>query len=106
MAERHDRAAAVLAAVAEPNRLQLLRVLLDGQRCVSQCMEATGMSQSLVSKHLTRLIDAGLVERQRIGRRNYHGLVDSEGMRELLTAADAAARRVPAATATPSAAAG
>lgn len=91
--ERHDPAAAVLAAVAEPNRLQLLRVLLDGDRCVTQCMEATGLSQSLVSKHLTRLIDAGLVERQRIGRRNYHRLVDRERIRELITAAEAAAAR-------------
>lgn len=91
--ERHDRAALVLAAVAEPNRLQLVRVLLEGDRCVTQCMEATGLGQSLVSKHLTRLIDAGLVERQRIGRRNYHRLTDSERMRELITAADAAAAR-------------
>ena len=104
--ERHERAAAVLAAVAEPNRLQLLRVLLDGERCVTQCTEATGMSQSLVSKHLTRLIDAGLVERQRIGRRNYHRLVDSERMRELITAADAAAVHVFERTAGPTAAAG
>ena len=91
--ERRDPAAAVLAAVADPNRLRLLRVLLDGDRCVTQCMEATGMSQSLVSKHLARLIDAGLVERQRVGRRSYHRVRDSEQVGALLTAADAAAAR-------------
>ena len=79
--------AAVLAALAEPNRLQLVRVLLDGQRCITQCMEATGLSQSLVSKHLSRLIEAGLVERERVGRRSYHRLHDRERMRALLVAA-------------------
>lgn len=33
--------ARVLAAVAEPHRTQLLRLLLDGERCVSQCVERT-----------------------------------------------------------------
>ena len=102
----HDPAAAVLAAVAEPNRLQLLRVLLEGDRCVTQCMDATGLNQSLVSKHLSRLIAAGLVERERVGRRNYHRLVDRERMRELISAADAAAAHGPEATTAPTAPAG
>ena len=89
--ERPDSAAAVLAAIAEPNRLTLLRLLLDGEHCVTQCTQVTGLSQSLVSKHLSRLIDAGLVERERVGRRNYHRLRDAERMRALLAAADAAA---------------
>lgn len=81
--------AAVLAAVAEPNRVQLLRLLLGGERSVGQCVEGTGLMQSLVSKHLTRLIDAGLVERRREGRQSYHSVVDPQGVEELL---DIAAR--------------
>ena len=84
--------AGVLAAVAEPNRLRLLHVLLDGEQCVTQCTVATGLSQSSASKHLARLIDAGLVERQRVGRRNYHRLLDPERVRTLLDAAAAAAQ--------------
>ena len=80
--------AVVLAAVAEPNRVQLLRLLLDGERCVSQCVEHTGWVQSLVSKHLGRLVDAGLVQRRRAGRRNYHSVVDPRGVQELLDAAE------------------
>ncbi len=44
--------AAVLTAVGEPNRLLLLRLLLGAERCVTQCVEHTGLVQSLVSKHL------------------------------------------------------
>ena len=78
----------MLAAVAEPNRTRLLRLLLDGERCVTQCMEQTGLVQSLASKHLARLIEAGLVKRRRVGRRNYHSVVDPRGVQELLDAAD------------------
>jgi DNA-binding transcriptional ArsR family regulator len=83
---------AVLAAVAEPNRLRLLRLMLDGEQCVAQCVDQTGLVQSLVSKHLGKLIDAGLVQRRRSGRRSYHSVVDPDGLHEIL---DAAARLAP-----------
>jgi DNA-binding transcriptional ArsR family regulator len=83
----------VLAAVAEPNRLRLLRLLLEGERCVTQCVEHTGLVQSLVSKHLGKLVDAGLVQRRRFGRRNYHSLVDPDGLREMLDVAERLAQR-------------
>ena len=79
---------AVLAALAEPNRVRLVRLLFEGERCVTQCMEATGLVQSLVSKHLGRLVDVGLVERRRSGRRSYHSVVDPERLRKLLSTAE------------------
>jgi DNA-binding transcriptional ArsR family regulator len=85
--------AAVLAAVGEPNRLLLLRLLLDEERCVTQCVEHTGLVQSLVSKHLARLIDVGLVQRRPSGRRNYHSVVDPDGLREILDVAARLAQR-------------
>ena len=75
---------AVLAAVGEPSRLRLLRLLLEGERCVSQCTEHTGMVQSLVSKHLSRLIAAGLVQRRKAGRHSYHSVVDPKALQDLL----------------------
>lgn len=87
-----DATAVVLAAVAEENRVRLLRLLLEGERCVTQCMEQTGLVQSLVSKHLRRLVDAGLVESRRSGRRNYHHVVDPDGIRDLLETAERLSR--------------
>jgi DNA-binding transcriptional ArsR family regulator len=83
--------AAVLIAVGEPNRLLLLRLLMEEERCVTQCVERTGLVQSLVSKHLGRLVDVGLVHRRPSGRRNYYSVVDPDRLRETL---DAAARLV------------
>lgn len=87
-AVQEDPAVAVLAALAEPNRVRLLRLLLDEERCVTQCIEATGLVQSLVSKHLGRLVDAGLVKRRQSGRRNYHSIIDAQRVRKLLAIAE------------------
>ena len=85
---QEDPALAVLAVLAEPNRVRLLRLLLDEERCVTQCTETTGLVQSLVSKHLGRLVDVGLVKRRRSGRRNYHSIVDAQRVRQLLAIAE------------------
>ncbi len=82
-----DTVARTFAAAAHPVRLQLLTYLVDAEHCVTQCMEHTGAPQSLVSKHLGTLIDAGLVERRRSGRRNYHRVVDPHGVKALLDTA-------------------
>ena len=53
----------------------------------ARVVEHTGLVQSLVSKHLGRLVEAGLVERRRVGRRNYHSVVDPQALNELLEVA-------------------
>ncbi len=66
----------------------LLRLLLEEDRCVTECVEHTGLGMSLVSKHLGRLVDVGLVQRRRSGRRNFHSVIDPAGVREVFTAAE------------------
>ncbi len=88
-----DDLARTFAAAAHPVRLELLSFLLDDEHCVTQCMEHTGAPQSLVSKHLATLIDAGLVERRKAGRRNYHRVVDPQGLSALLDSAERLVRR-------------
>lgn len=48
--------------LAEPARRQILDLLRDGEKSVSDLVEALGMSQPAVSKHLRILREAGLVE--------------------------------------------
>jgi len=53
----------VLAALAEPHRADLVRLLVSsGQLRVRDMVAATGMAQPLVSHHLKVLREAGLVE--------------------------------------------
>ncbi len=80
--------ASTFAAVGDPVRLQLVRYLLDDEHCVAECTDHVGIAQSGVSKHLGKLIDAGLVERRAAGRRSYHRVIHPGTVRELLHAAE------------------
>jgi DNA-binding transcriptional ArsR family regulator len=76
--------AAVFAALGDPSRVRLLQFLFDEAHCVTQCTEELGLAQSAVSKHLARLVQAGLVTRRRSGRRAYHQVSDPAAVRALL----------------------
>ena len=53
---------AVLNALAEPRRIELLRLLTGQQLCTRDLVTATGMAQPLVSHHLRVLRQALLVD--------------------------------------------
>jgi len=55
-------------ALADVNRLRIVRRLAAGEATVSDLIEHVGLSQPLVSWHLGRLRLAGLVETRRSGR--------------------------------------
>jgi DNA-binding transcriptional ArsR family regulator len=50
-----------LKALAEPNRFQIVELLLGGPRPVGDMVDRLGLRQPQVSKHLRVLSDAGLV---------------------------------------------
>lgn len=51
-----------LRALAEPNRFQIVELLLDGPRPVGDMVEHLRLRQPQVSKHLRVLSEAGLVD--------------------------------------------
>lgn len=55
-------------ALADVNRLRIVRRLADGEASVAELISHVGLSQPLVSHHLKRLRVAGLVETRRVGR--------------------------------------
>lgn len=62
-------AAEVLAHLADPTRLHLLRLLAGGEQDVTTLTAQVEASRSSVSQHLGRLRIAGLVHARRDGRR-------------------------------------
>jgi DNA-binding transcriptional ArsR family regulator len=52
---------ALFAALAEPQRLRILDLLLEAERPVGEIVNAIALSQPAVSKHLRVLREAGLV---------------------------------------------
>ena len=65
-----------LKAVGDPTRTRILKLLESGGLCVCQVQAVLGLAPSTVSKHLTILKIAGLVEDQRDGRWIEYALSD------------------------------
>lgn len=68
--------------IAEPNRRRILDLLCDQQRSVNELVEALGLNQPAVSKHLKVLKDAQLVEAETAAQRRLYRL-RPEPLREL-----------------------
>lgn len=63
-------------SLGEPTRLRLLDALRAGEKTVTELVEATGLGQANVSKHLATLYAAGLVARRRSGLFVYYAIAD------------------------------
>ena len=64
----------ITKALADENRLRMLMALREGEVCVCQIAEWTGLALSTVSKHLSVLYQAGLVSARKDGRWMYYSL--------------------------------
>ncbi len=65
-------------AIAEPSRREILDLLRAGERPAGALVEATGFSQTGVSKHLKALREAGLVSMRPDGQRRLYRLEAGE----------------------------
>jgi len=68
------RAAELFHALSDTIRLEVVGLLLDGERCVCDLMEELDLAQSRLSWHLKTLSDAGIIAGRRDGRWNYYSL--------------------------------
>lgn len=72
----------LLKQVSDPTRLQVLLLLAEKERNVSElCTDLGTQSQPAVSHHLALLRHGRLIEPRRAGKHNFYGL--TEGGREL-----------------------
>jgi DNA-binding transcriptional ArsR family regulator len=68
--------AARLRVIGDANRIRILDLLRDGELSVGQITERLEMSQQNTSKHLTVLLQAGIVSRRREGTSSYYAIAD------------------------------
>ena len=68
------RTAALFHALSDQIRVQVVRLLQNGERCVCELMAELGLAQSRLSWHLKTLSDAGIITGRREGRWNYYSL--------------------------------
>ena len=79
-------------ALSDETRVQIVDMLVGGERCVCDLQEALGAAQSRLSFHLKVLKDAGLISGRREGRWNHYSLNPGvlEAMGEYLAEASSA----------------
>jgi ArsR family transcriptional regulator len=82
--ERATRLAALAKALGDPTRVQLVDVLRrhPGEVCVCELQPLFDISQSTLSQHLRKLLDAGVVGVQRRGLWAYYYVIP-EALEEL-----------------------
>ena len=68
----------ITKALADDNRVRVLLALKDGELCVCQISEMFGLAPSTISKHLSILYDAGLIESRKEERWVYYRLPGKE----------------------------
>ncbi|MFE5958026.1 MULTISPECIES: ArsR/SmtB family transcription factor [Streptomyces] len=90
--EEAQRLADMLKAIADPTRLQLLRLIErapNGEACVCDLTDCLGLRQPTVSHHLKKLTEAGLLDRERRGTWAWYS-VNHDGLRRVRTILDPA----------------
>lgn len=68
------REAAVFKALGHPARLQVVNQLAEGERCVCDLVQLTGLGWSTVSRHLTVLKSVGVIEDEKRGLQVFYRL--------------------------------
>ena len=71
---RSERRVAVIKALAHPSRLMIAESLQGGEQCVCDLRELVGADLSTVSKHLTVMRKAGLLEMEKRGLNVFYRL--------------------------------
>jgi DNA-binding transcriptional ArsR family regulator len=71
---RYEARAGIIKAIAHPSRLFIVEELSRGERCVCELTEMIGSDMSTVSKHLTILKNAGIVDDDKRGSMVYYCL--------------------------------
>ena len=79
-----ERIAAVAKALAEPLRVRIVDVLRRSEQQVCQCelIPLFAINQSLLSHHIKKLVEAGLVEVERRHKWAYYS-VSTDALKEL-----------------------
>ncbi|MGI8776399.1 MAG: ArsR/SmtB family transcription factor [Acidimicrobiales bacterium] len=81
--EQVEVAVGTLRMLAEPTRLRILWLLVEGEQSVGRLAELAGVAPSVVSQHLGKLRLARLVTTRRDGNRIFYAAADVH-VRQLL----------------------
>jgi len=62
-----QKQAKIAQAIGHPLRLEIIDFLKDGEQCVCDIAEHIGAERSNVSRHLSLMVSAGVLEHRKLG---------------------------------------
>lgn len=72
-----ENQARFLKCIGEPTRLQILKLLAKGERCVGELVSVLNKEQSLISHHLRALKECNTVKERQEAQKVYYKLTDA-----------------------------
>lgn len=71
---KYEMKAKTIKALAHPSRLMMVDALAEGEKCVCELRELVGADLSTVSKHLSVMRNAGIVDSRKEGQMVFYRL--------------------------------
>jgi len=78
-----EKMAETLKAVAHPVRLQIVNILMNGERSVGELVKRLGTKQSLTSQQLSILKSRGILKSRRNGNVVFYSL-ENKGIKNIM----------------------
>ena len=66
-----------LRCIGEPTRLGILKLLVEGEKCVGELASFLNKDQSLISHHLRALKECSIVKERQEAQKVYYKLMDT-----------------------------
>jgi len=89
-----EQQARFLKCIGEPTRLQILKLLAGGEKCVSEIVEVLNKEQSLISHHLRALKECYIVATRQQAQKTYYRLTDPR-LAELVLKSESLMKELP-----------
>lgn len=92
------KTAVIFKAFCDENRIKILQLLLDGEKCACKLLEELNITQPTLSHHMKTLLDSGIVEGRKEGKWMHYS-ISGEGVKiakdllKELTSADCGCRK-------------
>lgn len=84
MEDRFEKNSRIFKALGDSNRLRILNLLSDGEKCACEILKCFDISQSTLSHHMKILSECGLVKSRREGTWNHYSLNLNNANRAIL----------------------
>ncbi|HHU13535.1 MAG TPA: winged helix-turn-helix transcriptional regulator [Clostridiaceae bacterium] len=66
--------ALICKSLGDANRLQIMQILADGEKCACELLEAFDITQPTLSYHMKNLTESGLVEVRKDGKWSHYSI--------------------------------